>query len=170
MKNKRFYVLSFVLLFLFAAFTAGGCGGSNSDPVPQEETSATELPDMNTVGGTDEWDIARAEVEEELKAEGIDLDTYEGPDVHFIYMFGDRAYIDDELDSDDTTAASRVKSAALPEEEISRIAEVLGSKYESGDVIALFWPSPETINDLYKALGEQPHIISRMKFRAAKPS
>ena len=167
MTNKRFYALSFTLLFLFAAFTAGGCGGSNSDPVPQEETSATELPDMTTVSGTDEWDVAFAEVAEELKAEGIDVETYVGPDVHFVFMFGDRAYIDDELDSGDTTAASRVKSAALPEEEISRIAEVLAPKYESGDVIALFWPSPETINDLYKALGEQPSYFDALSESSA---
>ena len=113
MKNKRFYALTFALLFLFAAFTAGGCGGSNSDPVPQEETSATELPDMTTVSGTDEWDVAFAEVAEELKAEGIDVETYVGPDVHFVFMFGDRAYIDDELDSGDTTAASRPLSMSL---------------------------------------------------------
>lgn len=167
MKTKRFYALSFVLLFLFAAFTAGGCGGSNSDPVTNEETSAAELPDMNTIMDTDEFKVAFDEAAEELKAEGIDVETFVGPDVHFVFMFGDRAYIDNELDSDDTATASHVKSSALPEEEITRIAEKLGPAYESGDVIALYWPSPDTINDLYKALGEQPSYFDALSESSA---
>ncbi len=65
---------------------------------------------------------------------------------------GDRAYIDDELDS------SAVKSSAttLSADEIASIASVLKQPYESGDVIALFFPATSTINDLYAALGEKP--------------
>lgn len=54
-----------------------------------------------------------------------------------------------------------MKSSAttLTAEEIARVASILKQPYESGDVIALFFPTTATINDLYVALGEQPMYV-----------
>ena len=100
------------------------------------------------------------ELRQELIAEGIDVDSDEGPDVHFVFIIsGDRAYIGDEIDNYGEASEFR-SSATLSADEISRIASILGPKYESGDIIALYFPNPETINDIYEALGEQPSYFS----------
>ena len=162
---KKYYFFSLICVFLFAVFVAGGCGGSSSsnrsgNQSQTENETQAEIPDITDVFETSELAQALDELDEELRAEGIDFDTFEGPKVHFVFIIsGDRAYIDDELDG--TTEANRAKiSATLPQSEIERIAAILKPGYESGDVIALYFPSAVTINDLYEALGEQPSYFA----------
>ena len=122
MTNKRFAVLSLVMMLAFAALSAGGCGSSSSSNSSSTDT-ASEIPDMLNVLSTDEFNVALAEVEAELREEGIDPDTYEGPDLHLVFISsGGRAYIDDEINSYGSAAAGFRSSATLPEAEISRIA------------------------------------------------
>ena len=161
MTNKRLILCSVVVLFAFAAFSAGGCGSSSSSSSSDSgTTTATEIPAMIDVWDSPEFAQVQEELRQELIAEGIDPDAETGTDVQFVFIFGDQAFIGDELsDSNEVSgsvSASSVRNSALPASEIERIAGILKPKYESGDVIALFWPSAGTINDIYEALDEQP--------------
>lgn len=108
---------------------------------------------MSEVTDTPEFAQVLSELEQELIAEGIDPETFTGPDVHFVMILSDDAvYLDDGLSS-----ASKVKSSGVvAAESISSIAAKLSADYESSDVIALYFPTPESINKLYEALDERP--------------
>lgn len=159
MTTKKFVWLSLAVMMLFAVIAAGGCGGSSSSPVQQEDTtSTTVIPDMAEILDSPEFEQAYSELEQELRAEGINPDTYEGPNLHFVMIMSDDAvYLDDGLASVSAVRASGVAaSETISSETISDIGARLSAGYESGDVIALYFPTPEKINQLYEALGERP--------------
>ncbi|MBQ7221592.1 MAG: BACON domain-containing protein [Synergistaceae bacterium] len=172
MTNKRFALLSFIMLLLFAVLAAGGCGGSSSSSSDSGSSQAdsAELPGILSLQGTEEYNRVMAELKTELSAEGVDVDDNgnrgangdEGPTVHFVLIDETgHAHINKDTATASATAAGIVKSAAtLLPEEMARVAAELKPEYESGDVIALMFPSPETINDLYEALDEQPSYFS----------
>ena len=168
--SKKSCFLSLICLLLFAVFIAGGCGGgsshssinSNSNPnsdEPEEtqEETQTELPDIADIIESEEFQ----RVMQELEAELLSNDAAKEPNIHYIYiMSGDRAIIDDEDFTISAKKSQMVKtSATLPQEELERIAAKLKQPYESGDIIALAWPSAATIDDLYTALGEQSTYV-----------
>lgn len=154
MTTKKFVWLSLAVMMLFAVIAAGGCGGSSSSPVQQEDTtSTTVIPDMAEILDSPEFEQAYSELEQELRAEGINPDTYEGPNLHFVMILSDDAvYLDNGLSSASAVRASGVAAS----ETISEMGAKLSADYESGDVIALYFPTPEKINQLYEALGERP--------------
>ncbi|MBR0150547.1 MAG: hypothetical protein IJP89_04200, partial [Synergistaceae bacterium] len=156
MTTKKFYALIVAFMLLFAVVAAGGCGGSSGGSVQSNgdnSTTETQLPDMSDVMDSPEFEQTLSELEQELIAEGIDPETFTGPDIHFVMILSDDAmYLDDGLSS-----ASAVRSSGVAaSESISDIAGRLSADYESGDVIALYFPTPEKINELYEALGERP--------------
>ena len=128
------------------------------------------MPGILEVVGTEEYNRAMSELKAELSEEGIDVDDNgnrgsagdEGPTVHFVLIDETgHAHINKDTASASAAAANLVRSAAtLLPEEMARVAAELKPEYESGDVIALMFPSPETINDLYEALDEQPSYFS----------
>ncbi|MBQ3456375.1 MAG: BACON domain-containing protein [Synergistaceae bacterium] len=164
MTTKKFLTLSFAVMILFTVIAAGGCGGSGGSdvnigttptptPEPTPVQSADVIPDMSEILDSPEFEQAYSELEQELRAEGIDPDTYEGPKLHFIMILSDEAvYLDNGLSSASAVRASGVAAS----ETISEMGAKLSADYESGDVIALYFPTPENINKLYEALGERP--------------
>ncbi len=156
MTTKRFCALSFVALLLSAAFIAGGCGGSSSnlasisDP---DTTTDAEMPSMVSVFDSPEFDV----IAQELEAEMISEDLTE-PNIHLVMILsGDDYFITDDTDNMSSANAQTVKaSATLPEDKLQELSAKIKPYYEAGDVIALFWPSAATINDLYEAVGEPP--------------
>lgn len=171
MSTKKFLTLGFAVMILFMVIAAGGCGGSGgadvnigttpspeSNPVQSDDVSPIQsedvtIPTMAEVFDSPEFEKAVSELEQELRAEGIDPDTYEGPKLHFIMILSDEAvYLDNGLSSASAVRASGVAAS----ETISDIGARLSADYESGDVIALYFPTPENINKLYEALGERP--------------
>ena len=171
MSTKKFVTLGFAVMILFMVIAAGGCGGSGgadvnigttpspeSNPVQSDDVSPIQsedvtIPTMAEVFDSPEFEKAVSELEQELRAEGIDPDTYEGPKLHFVMIMSDDAvYLDNGLASASAVRASGVAAS----ETISDIGARLSADYESGDVIALYFPTPEKINQLYEALGERP--------------
>ena len=161
MSTKKFVTLGFAVMILFMVIAAGGCGGSGgadvnigttpspeSNPVQSDDVSPIQsedvtIPKMAEVFDSPEFEKAVSELEQELRAEGIDPDTYEGPKLHFVMIMSDDAvYLDNGLASASAVRASGVAAS----ETISDIGTRLSADYESGDV-----------------------IISRMKCREAKP-
>ena len=65
----------------------------------------------------------------------------------------DAIYLDGGLSS---ASAVRNSGAVAAAESISSLGAKLSADYESGDVIALYFPTPANINKLYEALGESP--------------
>ena len=153
--SKKSCFLSLICLLLFAVFIAGGCGGGSSHSEPEE--TQTELPNIADIIESEEFQ----RVMQELEAELLSNDAAKEPNIHYIYiMSGDRAIIDDEDFTVSAKKSQMVKtSATLPQEELERIAAKLKQPYESGDIIALAWPSAATIDDLYTALGEQSTYV-----------
>ena len=156
MTAKRFLALNFAALLLSAAFIAGGCGGSSSnlasisDP---DTTTDAEMPSMVSVFDSPEFDV----IAQELEAEMISEDLTE-PNIHLVVIVsGDDYFIADDTDNMSSANAQTVRaSATLPEDKLQALSAKIKPYYESGDVIALFWPSAATINDLYEAVGEPP--------------
>ncbi|MBR4196858.1 MAG: BACON domain-containing protein [Synergistaceae bacterium] len=160
MTTKKFYALIVALVLLFTAVMAGGCGGSSGGLVQlggntsQGDTSTTQLPNMSEIFDSAEFEQVVSELEQELIAEGIDPETFKGPDIHFVMILSDDAiYLDGGLSS---ASAVRKSGAASAAESISSLGAKLSADYESGDVIALYFPTPANINKLYEALGESP--------------
>ena len=153
MTTKRFLALSFAALFLFVAFTAGGCGSSNSNKFAAEPDTTTEMPGILSVFDSPEFEIVGKELEAELVSEDLPE-----PQIHFVVILsGDDYFITDDTDKVSSANTQTVKSAAtLPEDKLKELSAKLRPCYESGDVIALFLPSAATINDLYEAVGEPP--------------
>ena len=162
MITKKFCWLSFAVMILFAVIAAGGCGGSSGDPVSIGTTPSPEptpftsrdvtIPTMSEVLDSPEFEQVVSELEQELRAEGVDPNT-DGPNIHYVMILsGDAVYLDGGLSS-----ASAVKDSGVSaSESISDITKRLSALYESGDVIALYFPTPEKINQLCEALGDRP--------------
>lgn len=109
---------------------------------------------MSEVMNLPEFAEVLSELEQELIAEGIDPETFKGPDIHFVMILSDDAiYLDGGLSG---ASAVRNSGAASAAESISSLGAKLSADYESGDVIALYFPTPANINKLYEALGESP--------------
>ena len=156
MTIKRFFAPSFVALLLFAAFIASGCGGSSSnlaDTSSPDTTTDAEMPSRVSVFDSPEFDVVGQEVEAEMISEDLTE-----PNIHIVMIIsGDDYFITDDTDNVSSANAQSVKAAAtLPENKLQELSAKIKPYYESGDVIALFWPSAATINDLYEAVGEPP--------------
>lgn len=151
MTIKRFFALSFVALLMFAAFVAGGCGGSSSKLA--DTTTDAEMPSMVSVFDSPEFDVVGQELEAEMLSEDLPV-----PNIHIVMIIsGEDYFITDDTDNVSSANAQTVKtSATLPEDKLQELSAKIKPYYESGDVIALFWPSAATINDLYEAVGEPP--------------
>lgn len=154
MTTKRFFALSVVALFLFAAFTAGGCNGSDhddEDTSTPDKTTDAEMPSMISVFDSPEFDVVGKELEAEMISEDLPA-----PNIHILMIIsGDDYFVADDTDSVSSANAQTVKaSATLPEDKMKELSAKIKPYYESGDVIALLWPSAATINDLYEAVGE----------------
>ena len=147
MKCKSFYLWLIVALSVFAVVSLGGCGGS-SDNLPPNQAS-TEIPDISTITDSPEYQRVMSDLSAELSADR----TATEPKFHTVLIISRDVFIDDEL----FEASVKCSAAAnLPAEQIAMIAAKLKQPYESGDIIVLYFPSPQTINDIYVALGEQP--------------
>ncbi|MBQ3653430.1 MAG: BACON domain-containing protein [Synergistaceae bacterium] len=155
MTSKRFYVLSFVMLFLFALLTSGGCGSSGNGPAPQAETSSV-IPDMSSIFDSEEFSQVMSETKAELIEQGINVDDDSAfPDIHFVMIVsGDGAYIDDKFVGSSLSAAHIKTVASVTPQEISAIGRELLPAYESGDIIAMYFPTDSAINTMYQALNE----------------
>lgn len=150
MTHKRFWLGILSLMLVMAVFIAGGCGGSSnkhSADNDQDQEDDSPFPDTKS----QEYKIVFGELEEELKAEGLTV-----PPIHYVAILsGDHAILEDDLDSISSSGASGVRaSTTLPDSEIQRISAILKPYYDSGDVIAIVFPEPETINDVFAAIGE----------------
>ena len=99
---------------------------------------------MSEVMNLPEFAEVLSELEQELIAEGIDPETFKGPDIHFVMILSDDAiYLDGGLSG---ASAVRNSGAASAAESISSLGAKLSADYESGDVIALYFPTPANIN------------------------
>ena len=98
-----------------------------------------------------------SELDTELKGQGISLDT-DMPKLHMVIIVSkDGAYIDNQFVSASSLNAAHITSTAeVTPQEIAKIGEILLPAYESGDIIALYFPTASSINAMYEALGEQP--------------
>ena len=158
MTAKRFLALNFAALLLSAAFIAGGCGGSSSnlasisDP---DTTTDAEMPSMVSVFDSPEFELVAQELEAELASNDLPE-----PNIHVVVIISDDYFVSGESDDVSSAAAHAVRtSAILPEDKLAELSAKIKPYYDSGDVIALFWPSAATINDLYEAVGEPPMNI-----------
>lgn len=155
MTSKKCYVALLVTAFMFAVFAVGGCGGSSSSlPGNNSESEVTEIPNITDIFDSEEFAVVMQDLEAELSADN--LTTL--PDFHFITILSGEVILDDNIESS-TAKGSPVKGSALSQNEIQKLADALKGPYESGDVIALLFPSNETVNDLCLALGEQPAFV-----------
>lgn len=155
MTSKKCYVALLVTAFMFAVFAVGGCGGSSSSlPGNNSESEVTEIPNITDIFDSEEFAVVMQDLEAELSADN--LTTL--PDFHFITILSGEVILDDNIESS-TTKGSPVKGSALSQNEIQKLADALKGPYESGDVIALLFPSNSTVNDLCLALGEQPAFV-----------
>ena len=155
MTHKRFWFSIVSLMLVMAVFIVGGCGGSSNNPPSsnnQDEEDDSQFADTKS----EEYKIVFGELEEELKAEGLTV-----PPIHYVAVLsGDHAIIEDDLDSISDAGASGVRaSTTLPDSEIERMSAALKPYYDSGDVIAIVFPEPETINDVFAAIGEPQAYI-----------
>ena len=154
MTTKRLCTLSFVALFLFAVFNAGGCGGSSNDSfAPAPDTTTTDNPSMISVFDSPEFDVVEQELEAEVASDDLTV-----PPIHVVVIIsGDDYFIAGESDDVSSAMSGAVgSSSTLPADKMQALSAKLRPYYESGDVIALFWPTAATINDLYEAVGEPP--------------
>ena len=167
MTSKKFYTAIFVAALAFAVFAVGGCGGSGGSDVtiPETETTnpesnpesetpeVTQIPAMTNIFGSEEYAVVMQDLYAELSADNLTV-----PNIHFITILSGEVILDDSIESS-SAKGSPVKGSALSQDEIQKLADALKKPYESGDVIALFWPSNVTVNDLCIALGEQPALV-----------
>ena len=162
MTTKRFLALSFVALCLFSAFTAGGCGGSTSNNFADQSTPDTpttpdntvaEMPTLTSVFDSPEFESVMQDLGEELEAEGITS----SPRIHFVFIISDDVLVledTNDVTSSDVQAQTVKSSAFLPEDKLNELSAKIKPLYDSGDIIAIYLPSPITLNDVYEAVGE----------------
>ena len=163
MTSKKCYTALFVAAFMFAVFAVGGCGGSSGSDVqipetgttnPESETpEVTQIPAVTNIFGSEEYAVVMQDLYAELSADNLTV-----PKIHFITILSGEVILDDNIESS-SAKGSPVKGSALSQDEIQKLADALKKPYESGDVIALLWPSNATVNDLCLALGEQPVLV-----------
>ena len=158
MKRNNFYSWLIAAFMIFAVISLGGCGGSSNHGLSNAPDTSTdnEFPDIvSDVFDSQEFRQVFDDLEAEFTAEGISLDEV-ADHVHTIFIVsGEVVAIDDDLDS-----ASEAKYyVSLSPKGREQVAARLKQPYESGDVIALIFPTADAINDLYMALGEQPMYI-----------
>ena len=147
MTQKRFWFGIVLLMLIMSVFIAGGCGGSSNKRISENEQSDSQFPDT----ASEEYKVVFGELEQELKEKGLTV-----PPIHYVAVVsGERAIIEDDIDSISSARASGVRAATtLPDSEIERMRAALKPYYDSGDVIAIVFPEPETINDVFAAIGE----------------
>lgn len=147
MTQKRFLFGIVLLMLIMSVFIAGGCGGSSNKRISENEQSDSQFPDT----ASEEYKVVFGELEQELKEKGLTV-----PPIHYVAVVsGERAIIEDDIDSISSAGASGVRaSSTLPDSEIERMRAALKPYYDNGDVIAIVFPEPETINDVFAAIGE----------------
>lgn len=174
MTTKRFLALSFVALFLFAAFTAGGCGGSSnlasisdtetpSDPstpsTPDNpstpDTAEAQMPSMLEALSSPEFETARQQLLDELAVSGRSAAALT-QQIHYVAVTNDEICIWEDAAKTPSGALQSLQESALTESQISELSAKIKQFYDSGDVIAVFSPSPAVLNGIYEALGEPP--------------
>ena len=174
MTTKRFFALSFVALFLFAAFTAGGCGGSSnlasisdtetpSDPstpsTPDNpstpDTAEAQMPSMLEALSSPEFETARQQLLDELAVSGRSAAALT-QQIHYVAVTNDEICIWEDASKTPSGALQSLQESALTESQISELSAKIKQFYDSGDVIAVFSPSPAVLNGIYEALGEPP--------------
>ena len=155
MTSKKCYTALLVTAFMFAVFAVGGCGGSSSSlPGNNSESDVTQIPNITDIFDSEEFAVVMQDLEAELSADNITTI----PEFHFITILSGEVILDDNIESS-SAKGSPVKGSELSQNEIQKLADALKGPYESGDVIALLWPSNVTVNDLCLALGEQPAFV-----------
>ncbi len=122
-----------------------------------DTSTGTEFPDIvPDVFDSKEFIQVFDDLEEEFAAEGILLDEV-ADHVHTIFIIsGEVVAIDDDFDS---ISAAKYSVSSLSPKGREQVVARLKQPYESGDVIALVFPTADAINDLYTALGEPPMYI-----------
>ena len=147
MTHKRFLFGIVLLMLIMSVFIAGGCGGSSNKRTSEKEQPDDQLPDTTS----EEYRVVFEELEQELKEKGLTV-----PPIHYVAVISNNsAIIDEDIYSIPSARASGVRaSTTLPDSEIERMSATLKPYYDNGDVIAIVFPEPETINDVFAAIGE----------------
>ena len=138
MYRNRFYLWLIVALSLFAAVSLGGCGGSSNSFSGTPSTS-TEIPDITDVFDSEEFERVFDDLKTELAAEGISAESVNAKIHSLLILSGDLI----DLDSDTSTSSAKFSAASLTPESLALIASKFKPAYESGDIIALYYPTPQ---------------------------
>ncbi len=162
MSRKTFRLASIILVFAFAVFFIGGCGGGSSNSINPDNSesheTSVELPDIIDIVSSDEFITLMNNFLDELISNDITI----LPAIQYVMISGDRVYMGSELSyfARRNLEGREFRGASLPADQMDRLTQILKPRYELGDVIALLYPTPNTINDLYEALGEQRSYTS----------
>lgn len=154
MYRRSFCLWLIVALLIFAAVSLGGCGGSSNSFSGTPSTS-TDTPNITDVFNSEEFERVLDDLTTELVSEGISPESVIAKIHSLLILSGDVIDLDDDTD----TSSAKYSAASLTPESLALIAAKFKPAYESGDIIALYFPTPKAINELYVALGEQPMYI-----------
>lgn len=146
MNRKIFYA---VLIITFAVMTLGGCGGSSSNFVADDEYNYEEIPNAETYIADDEIQnvdqTAMAKLFEELEADG----TMEKVNARGYF----EAFIED-----GQAWTSLLNEFVSADKALELFSRDLKPHYDKGSVIAILSPNDEGINILLEALGEESNF------------
>ncbi len=164
MTTKRFFALCFVALLTFAAFVAGGCGGSSSDLAnisdndtpTNPDTITAQMPSILEALQSLEFSIVNQELTNELAGDGRNAAGLT-QQIHYVGVTSSGEIVVWENAANVPAGVLQNSSEpALTESQINELSAKIKQYYDSGDVIATFSGSPAFLDSIYQAVGEPP--------------